>query len=207
MGEGGYVPFLERSGGLGPRPGPIEDRAGRRVGTHGGYWRFTVGQRRGHRASARPGRCYVLATDAARNAVTVGPREALARHDAGLDPDAGCTSELATAPWRCGCATGGARCRGRVRADGDGGLGVALGEPADGVAPGQTAALYRDGRLVAAGTIAVPRPRTRTRRRLVVDWSDVLKLALSFFLIVTGLGLALPVPAHGAASSAVSASR
>ena len=44
----------------------------------------------------------------------------------------------------------------RVRADGDGGLAVALGEPADGVAPGQTAALYRDGRLVAAGTIAVP---------------------------------------------------
>jgi tRNA U34 2-thiouridine synthase MnmA/TrmU len=31
---------------------------------------------------------------------------------------------------------------------------VELDDPADGVAPGQTAALYRDGRLVAAGTIA-----------------------------------------------------
>ncbi|MDH3225819.1 MAG: tRNA 2-thiouridine(34) synthase MnmA, partial [Thermoleophilia bacterium] len=33
-------------------------------------------------------------------------------------------------------------------------LEVDLLEPALGVAPGQTAALYRDGRLVAAGTIS-----------------------------------------------------
>jgi len=33
------------------------------------------------------------------------------------------------------------------------GLRVRLDETAAGVAPGQTAALYRDGRLIAAGTI------------------------------------------------------
>ena len=43
--------------------------------------------------------------------------------------------------------------RGRV-VDGGSGVRIALDDPADGVAPGQTAALYRDGRLVAAGTIA-----------------------------------------------------
>ena len=42
---------------------------------------------------------------------------------------------------------------GRVRA-GASGLRVSLDEAADGVAAGQTAALYRDHRLVAAGTIA-----------------------------------------------------
>ena len=50
--------------------------------------------------------------------------------------------------------------RGRARADG-GRVDVELLDPADGVAPGQTAALYRRGRLVAAGTIAPRGPRHR----------------------------------------------
>ena len=83
VGEGGYAPFLERTGGLEPRIGPIEDEAGRLLGTHGGYWRFTVGQRRGIGvAGAEP--LYVLATDAARNAVVVGPRERLATRSVSL---------------------------------------------------------------------------------------------------------------------------
>jgi len=36
---------------------------------------------------------------------------------------------------------------------------VDLAEPADGAAPGQTATIYQDGRLVAAGTIAGSRTR------------------------------------------------
>ena len=73
MGEGGHVPFLERTGGLSAAPGPIEDAAGRLLGTHRGHWRFTVGQRRGI-GLARAEPLYVLATDAARNAVVVGTR-------------------------------------------------------------------------------------------------------------------------------------
>jgi tRNA-specific 2-thiouridylase len=46
------------------------------VGHHQGQHNFTIGQRRGLRvASAEP--LYVLAKDAARNLVRVGPREAL----------------------------------------------------------------------------------------------------------------------------------
>ncbi len=41
--------------------------------------------------------------------------------------------------------------RGTARRSGDG-VEVTLHDPADGVAEGQTAALYRDGRLVGAGT-------------------------------------------------------
>ena len=40
-------------------------------------------------------------------------------------------------------------------------LQVNLDEPADGAAPGQTATIYQDGRLVAAGTIAGSRPRAQ----------------------------------------------
>src|SRR5438094_784511 len=41
-----YRDFLSRHG-LEPREGAIVDEAGRRVGGHSGFWRFTPGQRRG----------------------------------------------------------------------------------------------------------------------------------------------------------------
>lgn len=151
VGEGGYAPFLERSGGLTSRPGPIEDATGRRLGTHGGYWRFTVGQRRGIGvAGAEP--LYVLSTDAARNAVVVGPREGLAVHSVALDP-ARLHGEIGEGALEVRLRYRGRPLRGRVDAAG-GRVRIDLADAADGVAPGQTAALYRDGRLVAAGTIA-----------------------------------------------------
>ena len=151
MGEGGHVPFLERTGGLRAAPGPIEDAAGRLLGTHRGHWRFTVGQRRGI-GLASPEPLYVLRTDAARNAVVVGPREALAERTVELG-DARVHGGLGDGPLEVRLRYRGRPLRGRVVDDGPG-VRIALDDPADGVAPGQTAALYRDGRLVAAGTIA-----------------------------------------------------
>ena len=60
------------------RPGPIRDRRGREVGRHDGVHRYTVGQRKGLRLSTSVP-LYVLDIDAAANAVTVGPRDALNR--------------------------------------------------------------------------------------------------------------------------------
>ncbi len=150
VGAGGYAPFLERAG-VAARPGPIEDADGRRLGTHAGHWRFTVGQRRGIGvAGTEP--LYVLRTDAARNAVVVGPREALAT--AGLDLEAPRVhGELGDDPVEVRVRYRGRPLRGRAAPDGDG-LRVRLDDPADGVAPGQVAALYRGGRLLAAGTIS-----------------------------------------------------
>ena len=59
-------------------PGPIRDRHGREVGRHDGVHRYTVGQRKGLRLSTSVP-LYVLDIDAAANAVTVGPRDALDR--------------------------------------------------------------------------------------------------------------------------------
>jgi tRNA-specific 2-thiouridylase len=151
VGEGGYAPFLERTGGLMSRPGPIEDAKGRLLGTHGGYWRFTVGQRRGIGvAGEQP--LYVLSTHAERNAVVVGPREGLAVHSVRLDP-VQLHGALGGGPLEVRLRYRGRPLRGRVETAVDG-VRVLLDDPADGVAPGQTAALYRDGRLVGAGTIA-----------------------------------------------------
>ncbi len=156
VGEGGYGPFLERSAGLAPSPGPIEDEAGRRLGTHRGYWLFTVGQRRGIGIpGAEP--LYVLATDPVRNAVTVGPRESLATRELLLDP-VRVHLPLDGAPLEVRVRYRGRALPGRARAEASG-LRVSLDEPADGAAAGQTAALYRDHQLVAAGTIAPSRSR------------------------------------------------
>lgn len=150
VGVGGYVPFLERVAGMSAVPGPILDEGGAHIGTHGGYWRYTVGQRRGVGVSA-DGPRYVLGTDAATNTVRVGPRGLLA------------TTEIQLRPFTLNESVDGAHLEVRVRYRGKAlrgqahpaadGLRVMLLDPADGVAPGQTAALYRDGRLVGAGVI------------------------------------------------------
>ena len=150
VGVGGYVPFLERVAGMSAAPGAILDEAGARIGTHDGYWRYTVGQRRGVGVSA-DGPRYVLGTDATTNTITVGPREQLE------------TTEIRLRPFTLNESVDGAHLEVRVRYRGRAlrgqahpaadGLRVTLVDPADGVAPGQTAALYRDGRLVGAGVI------------------------------------------------------
>jgi tRNA-specific 2-thiouridylase len=76
--DGDYAGFIARSpgGARGATPGPFEDLEGRRLGTHRGIIHYTVGQRRGlGLTAAEP--LYVLAVDAMRNAVVVGPRAAL----------------------------------------------------------------------------------------------------------------------------------
>lgn len=156
VGVGGHVPFLERQG-LSRLSGPIEDAAGRRIGTHDGHWRFTVGQRRGIGVAA-PEPLYVLSTDARRNAVVVGPREMLGAPRIDL-AGARVHGELGDAPLEVRVRHRGRPLRGRAGVRDDR-LAIDLVDPADGIAPGQTAALYRDGRLVAAGTITDPDRRT-----------------------------------------------
>ncbi|MEZ5080093.1 MAG: tRNA 2-thiouridine(34) synthase MnmA [Thermoleophilia bacterium] len=161
VGEGGYAPFLERNAGLGDRPGDVVDAAGTVLGSHGGYWRFTIGQRRGI-GIASPEPLYVLGTDADSNRVVVGPRQDLATWGLTLHPAVGHDVIDPTRPFEVRVRYRGAALRGAsvVPAD-DETLQVNLDEPADGAAPGQTATIYQDGRLVAAGTIAGSRPRAQ----------------------------------------------
>ena len=73
-----YRDFLRRSG-LTEEPGAIVDEAGRELGRHDGFWRFTPGQRKGLGvAAAQP--LYVIRTDARKNAVVAGPHRC-ARHN------------------------------------------------------------------------------------------------------------------------------
>jgi tRNA-uridine 2-sulfurtransferase len=75
---GHYSQMIERLMPDAARPGEIVHVDGRVLGRHGGIIHYTIGQRRGLGvASSAP--LYVVALDAARARVVVGPREALER--------------------------------------------------------------------------------------------------------------------------------
>lgn len=81
-----FVPDGDRTRLLadGARPGEIVDLDGRVLGSHDGVEFFTVGQRRGLGLGGGPTR-FVVALDAPRRRVVVGPEEALGRSRLELD--------------------------------------------------------------------------------------------------------------------------
>ena len=146
LGGDDYRAFLERQGIRGER-GDVVDTEGARLGSHGGYWRFTPGQRRGLGVSGgRP--LYVLRTDAATNTVTVGARDRLAT-----------TTVEARGRLHVPVTRGAVKLRYRSAAvpaavvPTDDGFTLELGDPAYGVARGQFAVLYDHDAVVGAGVI------------------------------------------------------
>lgn len=147
---------------LGERRGDIVDQRGRVLGHHRGYYRYTVGQRRGlglGRPSEDGRPRYVVATNPRANQVVVGPRDAL-RVD---------RVRCAHAVWLAGEDRGETGGRGpltvqmrahgralpvrRVAHSASGAVDVRLAVPALGVAAGQSLVLYRGTRVLAQATI------------------------------------------------------
>jgi tRNA-uridine 2-sulfurtransferase len=142
-----YRTFLARHG-VAARRGAIRDEDGRELGEHDGAWAFTPGQRRGIGVVAeRP--LYVLETDAAANAVVVGPREALARRRIAADGRLYAPARRVEAKLRYRSpAVPAAVC------ETEGGFALELDEPAYGVARGQAAVLYEGDAVVGCGTVS-----------------------------------------------------
>jgi tRNA-uridine 2-sulfurtransferase len=153
----GLPRFLARHGEVGStgEPGPIVDRDGRRLGSHGGAHAFTIGQRHGLGiGGGEP--LYVLATDPHANTVTVGPRGALLTRTVAV-------REVTLR--RSGAQVDGVKVRSRGRrfpcrlaaAPGPGSharVEVELDEPIERTAPGQIACLYSGDVILGYGTIA-----------------------------------------------------
>jgi tRNA-uridine 2-sulfurtransferase len=147
-----YRNFLTRQG-LTPREGFVLDLDGRVLGRHSGFWRFTPGQRRGIGVSSPTGTLYAVGTDPARNAVVVGPREALARRRLSVSPGRLYVPlERVEAKLRYRSPSMPATARERAR-----GFELELDEPAYGVAAGQAAVLYEEDAVVGAGLISASR--------------------------------------------------
>ncbi|MBM3676991.1 MAG: tRNA 2-thiouridine(34) synthase MnmA [Actinobacteria bacterium] len=142
-----YRAFLAREGVV-AAPGAVVDEEGRELGRHDGVWQFTPGQRRGIGvASAEP--LYTLRTDARTATVVVGPRRALAVRRVEVEGSLYVPARHAEAKLRYRSPAIAAEVEATER-----GFVLHLDGDAEGVAPGQVAALYDlEGAVVGAGTI------------------------------------------------------
>ena len=146
LGGGDYRDFLERHG-VRSEEGVVIDEDGNELGRHGGFWRFTPGQRRGLGVAAAEPR-YALRTDPSSNTVVVGPRTSLAVETISASGGLYVEVNRAEVKWRYrspGVQAG-------VRQT-DGGFRLRLEAPAYGVAQGQAAVLYEDDVVVGAGLV------------------------------------------------------
>ena len=136
---------------LGSLRGDIVDTEGRVRGRHEGTYNYTIGQRKGLGiAAAEP--LYVVAIDANERRVVVGTAAQ------------GLVGAVCVAALTWHRAYQGGALFIQVRSAGsaiplarvemaDGSLTAVLGGPASGVAPGQTAVIYEEDRVIVAGTI------------------------------------------------------
>ena len=154
----GYATIVEREAGIEPGQGAgeIVDAAGNVLGTHDGYYRFTIGQRRGLQSGGNAERTYVIDVNPSTRRVTVGPASALTK------------SELVAerVHWIAGAAPAGpvevqARVRSRMADVAatvtplDGGRArVAFAHSLRAVAPGQAVVFYQDDLCLGGGWIA-----------------------------------------------------
>ncbi|HSP33269.1 MAG TPA: tRNA 2-thiouridine(34) synthase MnmA [Thermoanaerobaculia bacterium] len=79
----GYPAIVEREAGLEPGEGAgeIVDMDGNVVGTHEGYYHFTIGQRRGLQVGGTPERTYVIDVNPFTKRVTIGRGSALEKSE------------------------------------------------------------------------------------------------------------------------------
>ncbi|WP_373467353.1 tRNA 2-thiouridine(34) synthase MnmA [Geothrix sp. 21YS21S-4] len=149
-----YDAFLEEEGcAPATGSGDIRHLDGRILGRHRGYWRHTVGQRRGLGvAYAEP--LYVVRLDPATNTVWVGVEADLFTRDL-------VARELS---WVTEAPEGPLVCEARIRSRSpeaeavviplpDGRVKVAFAEPQRAIAAGQAVVFYRDGEVLGGGWI------------------------------------------------------
>ena len=136
-------------------PGPLVTVGGDQVGEHGGFARYTIGQRRGLPGGfAEP--TYVVAIRPESREVVIGPGEALFSHAVTLGEvnwlaEPLCPGDEAFVQCRYRARA----VQGRVRERANGTLALDLAEPVRAITPGQSGALYDvDGRLLGGGVIA-----------------------------------------------------
>jgi tRNA-specific 2-thiouridylase len=154
---GDYRNLLREEAPESLRPGPIVDLQGREVGRHEGLPLYTVGQRRGLGLGGGQPR-YVVDLDLARNALVVGPPEAILRERLEVDGVSFVAGAAPAGPFSCEV---------QVRAHADpapalatplegGRLAVRLAEPLKAITPGQAAVLYAGERVLGGGRIVRP---------------------------------------------------
>ena len=154
---GDYRELLREAAPASLVPGPIVDGAGREIGQHQGLPRYTIGQRRGlGLGGGQP--LFVVALDVARNALVVGPREALLCDQFVVDQAHFVAAAWPSAPFTCTVQVRAhaAPVPAEVTPLADGRLDVRLHEPLRALTPGQAAVCYAGDQLLGGGRIVRP---------------------------------------------------
>ena len=156
---GRYSAMIERLMPGSARPGEIVHVDGRTLGNHSGILHYTIGQRRGIGVAAGEP-LYVVALDAVRDRVVVGPREALATPRVRLRDfnwiGPGSLSDLPAEGVEVAARVRSTRppAPAQLYADGH----VEFADPESGVSPGQACVIYEsiqpDARVWGGGFIA-----------------------------------------------------
>ena len=151
--DGNYARLVERLAPDAARSGEIVDEQGRVLGSHAGIIHFTVGQRKGLGISGEARPLYVIALDAARARVVVGPKESLRVR----------TIELAEVNWLAPAAetfdcsvkvrSTRAPVAARVLRTGNDTAQVEMPAGESAVAPGQACVFYDGSRVLGGGWI------------------------------------------------------
>lgn len=158
--DGDYARIVRSVRPEGGQPGNIvHAETGAVLGMHQGIVHFTVGQRRGLEIGGQPEPLYVIAIDAGRSEVRVGPRRLLAVASARIVD----TNRIGPLPH--GQLTAKVRSLARpVPVTLEGRLGdageavIRFAQPEYGVAPGQAAVFYAGDRVVGGGWIEATQP-------------------------------------------------
>ena len=151
--DGDYAAWIERRG-ITPPPGDFV-LDGKAVGKHRGIHHYTVGQRRGLRMPS-DGKIYVVKILPERNAVVVGPNEALFTRECLVPGMHWISGEAPALPFRCSAKT---RYRQpeqpcTVYPAGEAGVRLVFDEPLRAITPGQSAVLYDGDTVLGGGIIA-----------------------------------------------------
>lgn len=139
------------------RPGPIVDMAGHEIGRHNGLPLYTIGQRRGlGLGGGRP--LFVVDLDVARNALVVGPAEAILRDRFDIDRAAFVDGNWPEEPFNCAVQvrSHAETAPALVSPIGPGRLAVQLDKPLRAITPGQAAVLYAGDQTLGGGRIVRP---------------------------------------------------
>jgi tRNA-specific 2-thiouridylase len=137
------------------RPGPIVDWQGRELGQHQGLPLYTIGQRRGLGVAAgQP--LYVTGLDIERNAVVVGPREALQRDTLAAAGVTVVNGDWPTAPFDCQVQirSHADPIAARVTPEEPGHIRVAFTHPQHAITPGQAVVMYDNDIVLGGGRIS-----------------------------------------------------
>lgn len=154
--DGDYAKIVKKMRPEGAVSGPIiHAESGEEMGQHKGIIHYTVGQRRGLEIGGQAEPLYVVALDADRHAVMVGPKRMLAVSSATLIetnrigplPDAPLTAKVRSLAKPVPVKLDGQLGEGRTAT-------IHFETPEFGVAPGQAAVIYAGERVVGGGWIA-----------------------------------------------------